>query len=178
MPASSRRTANSARSSPNCRPWAPTSAGVLAGAAAQAPALRPLARDLARVLAADDAFVAQAVQLRLAAVDLSAPADDLRDLARLHDARPALSRHTADRLRERLGLGPRGERVPSGILLPVARDLASTGSLAEGLFAWAVTVAQGGREGWPEPCRDVLRTLRVHPCADVRDASAGVSTAP
>ncbi|MER5945408.1 hypothetical protein ABT127_05040 [Streptomyces sp. NPDC001904] len=153
-------------------------AGVLAGAATLDPALRPLARELAGVLAAVDAFVAAAAQVRLAAVDLSAPGDDLRDLARLHDGRPALARHTADRLRERLGRGLRGERVPSRVLLPVARELASGGALAEGLFAWAVTAAQGGREGWPEPWRDVLRTLRGHPCADVRDASAGVNTAP
>ncbi|MFE6887908.1 hypothetical protein [Streptomyces sp. NPDC057694] len=153
-------------------------AGVLAGAATLDPAMRPLARELAGVLAADDAFVAPAARVRLAAVDLSAPGDDLRALARLHEGRPALALRTAERLRERLGRGLRGERVPSAVLLPVARELASAGPLAEGLLAWAVTVAQGEREGWPEPWRDVLRTLRAHLYPDVRDASAQVSTAP
>ncbi|MEU6841893.1 hypothetical protein ABZ930_08485 [Streptomyces sp. NPDC046716] len=149
-------------------------AGVLAGAATRNPAMRPLARELADVLAGDDAFVTSAALVRLAAVDLSAPGDDLRALARLHDGRPVLALRTAERLRH----GLRGERVPSPVLVPVARELASAGSLAEGLFAWAVTVAQGEREGWPEPWRDVLRSLRAHPWADVRDASAQVSTAP
>ncbi|MYW62781.1 hypothetical protein GTY65_01610 [Streptomyces sp. SID8379] len=153
-------------------------AGVLADVATLDPALRPLARDLALVLAEDDAFVPQAAQVRLAGLDFSAPGDELRALAGLHDDRPALAARTAGALRDRLRNRLRGERVPGEVLLPAARDLASGGSLAEGLFAWALTCAGGERAGWPDLWRDILRELRAHPCADVRDFSARVSTAP
>ncbi|WP_338702421.1 hypothetical protein V2W30_33960 [Streptomyces sp. Q6] len=45
------------------------------------------------------------------------------------------------------------------------------------MFAWSVTVACGERASWPEPWRDRLAALRAHPCPEVRDAAAQVSTA-
>ncbi|MBO1330812.1 hypothetical protein [Streptomyces sp. VRA16 Mangrove soil] len=149
-------------------------AGILAEEARKTPALRPLARELGRVLAEDDAFVPRAAQVGLAALDFAALTDGLRDLARLHDGRPALAARTAQELRGRL----RGGRVRGEVLLPAARELAAAGSATEGLFAWALVAAGGARVDWPEPWRAELRALRSHPCADVRDAAAELTTAP
>ncbi|MFI6876899.1 hypothetical protein ACIBL6_26025 [Streptomyces sp. NPDC050400] len=138
------------------------------------PALRPVARTVAESLAGRDPFVATAVRVRLGAVDLADPGPGLRELAGLHDGRPVLAADTAGRLRDRL----RRESVDGAGLHRVAGELAAGGTLAEGLFAWAVTLARGERESWPDRWRTQLLTLRSHPAPDVRDAAARVRTAP
>jgi hypothetical protein len=148
-------------------------ADLLAERTPRTPALRPAARSVALLLAGHDTCVAPATRVLLAAVDLTAPGPGLRELAGLHTDRPALAARTADRLRSRLGR----EETPEAELDRAAQALTAAGTPAEGLFAWAITVARGERTAWPTRWRAHLATLRRHPSPDVRDAARRSSTA-
>ncbi|MEV5613072.1 hypothetical protein [Streptomyces sp. NPDC052225] len=147
-------------------------AGLLSAHAPWERTHRPVARAVGRLLARHDPFVARACEILVGAVDLTEPG--LRELAALHADRPALAARGADRLRERL----RREGGSGAERDALAGALAASGAYAEGMFAWAVTVASGERASWPERWRTRLRELRGHPCPDVRDAASQVSTAP
>ncbi|MFC7885444.1 hypothetical protein ACFUVV_26715, partial [Streptomyces sp. NPDC057376] len=119
---------------------------------------------------------AQAAGLGAAGPDLAAVPPCLdRVTALAGPGRPALAARVADTVRDRLE--SRGEAVDPETLHAEAVALAGHGGHAEGLMAVAVTGALGGREDWPRPWRALLRTLRRHPVADVRDASLEETTA-
>ncbi|MZD07363.1 hypothetical protein GTW43_20085, partial [Streptomyces sp. SID5785] len=149
-------------------------AELLADRTPRTTALRPAARSVARLLAGHDTCVEPATRVLLASVDLGAPGPALHELARLHTGRPALAARTADALRSRVR---RQEIVDEPELDRTAQTLAESGDLAEGLFAWAVTVACGDRTAWPVRWRARLSALRRHASPDVRDAAIRVGTA-
>ncbi|MFC7814584.1 hypothetical protein ACFUTR_08010 [Streptomyces sp. NPDC057367] len=139
-------------------------------------ARRPAALAAAELLGGYDAYAAQAAGLAAACADLAAVPPRLdRVTALAGPGRPALAARVADTVRERLE--SRGEAADPGALLAEAVALADHGGPAEGLMAVAVTGALGGREDWPPPWRALLRTLRRHPVADVRDAALEETTA-
>ncbi|MEO3765457.1 hypothetical protein [Streptomyces sp. B5E4] len=143
------------------------------------PLLRPTLHAFADVLAVDDDFVPQAAVLRTVAVDLEAGAAELtaalRELAALHEGRPVLAEATAGTLAHRLDRDARPGVAEARA--EAAGALTAAGGHAEGLFAVVLTKAGGTRAGWPEPWRDMLRTLRAHPQREVRDAALEVQTA-
>jgi hypothetical protein len=123
-------------------------------------------------------FVPHGTRLQAAALDFDAPPTRLHaaldQLATLHIDRPALAARTAETLRHRLSTARRPGRPE--ILLTAVDHLTATPHHATGLFAVALTHALGVRTGWPPAWRARLRTLRVHPDPDVRDAALAVST--
>lgn len=138
-------------------------------------AVRPVARAAAELLRGYDAHVAQAASLAAGHVDLTAVPPHLDRVAALVGTdRPALAARIADEVGERL----QGRELPGDAtaLLAEARALAEHGGHAQGLMAVAVTAALGGREDWPAPWRELLRTLRRHPVPDVRDAALEETT--
>ncbi|MDT0306549.1 hypothetical protein RM780_06190 [Streptomyces sp. DSM 44917] len=139
------------------------------GVAQREPSSRPLAAGIGELLSHYPDFTREATELLAAATDLDAPAltADLTRLAALHRERPALAARTAEALARRLA-APDRPGDPAA-LLAAAGSLAAEGSLATGLFAVRLARACGTRTGWPAPWRDLLRALRRHPCADVRD---------
>ncbi|MEV8019038.1 hypothetical protein AB0O76_22385 [Streptomyces sp. NPDC086554] len=127
------------------------------------------------VLAGYADYVPQAAEILVAALDVDAePGAALLSLGRLHEGRPALATRTATALGARFA---DKEHTKESLLLPVAHRLADEGGHAEGLFALAVTDSLGERTNWPEPWRDLLVSLRLHPVPDVRDAALAVCTA-
>ncbi|GAA3030519.1 hypothetical protein GCM10020229_47440 [Kitasatospora albolonga] len=58
----------------------------------------------------------------------------------------------------------------------VVRQLAARGRHRSGLQALGLTTLFGRRHGWPGEWRDLLRTLRGHPAADVRDGALWTSS--
>lgn len=64
--------------------------------------------------------------------------------------------------------------IDSELLFDTTRNLTARGEATTGLFAVAL-VREGRSLGWPEPWRDLLRSLREHPIADVRDAAFDIS---
>lgn len=137
---------------------------------------RTPAREAARDLGRHPAYVAGAAGLATA---LLRPDDttaerlcaDLVEIAELADGRPVL----AARLADQLDVGS-STLVDPAPLLDAARALTARGEVGTGLFA--VALARHGRSsGWSAPWRDLLRTLREHPVADVRDAAFAVSMA-
>ncbi|MEU8301610.1 hypothetical protein AB0C04_30510 [Micromonospora sp. NPDC048909] len=141
----------------------------------RAPA-RPAAAELGR----HPAYVAEAAGLlsallRLDAVTSGQLVAEIVRIAELVDGRPVLAGRLADLLGRRTTRW-RPTSVDPALLLDAAGSLAERGDLATGLFA--VALARHGRSlGWPEPWRVLLRLLRRHPVADVRDAALGVSMA-
>ncbi|MET8627602.1 hypothetical protein ABZW30_28285 [Kitasatospora sp. NPDC004669] len=142
-------------------------------------AARAAADASAELLSEAADFTPHAIRLRTATLDLDALHDDLLvgldQLASLHRDRPVLAARTAEALRSRLNT-PRRPGDPAA-LLSVVHRLAAHGGCAHGLFAVGLTHALGPRTGWPPQWRALLRTLRQHPQADVREAALAVRTA-
>ncbi|AWZ08411.1 hypothetical protein [Streptomyces sp. ICC4] len=143
---------------------------------------RPAAREaVLRQLAGEPLLAEARVNLLLRAVDLRAdPADPARQRAALHElvaalrGRPGLARATASRLTTRYG---HGDLLPDpASVLETTRGLAADGTAEAGLFAAALTAAVGRLHGWPAPWRELLRELRRHPEAEVRDAAFSATT--
>ncbi|MGW4646837.1 hypothetical protein [Kitasatospora sp. NPDC004289] len=119
------------------------------------------------------------VGLLLALVDLrdepAVLAGRLADLEEACAGRPALALRCADALsrERRTALMPED---PSAVAA-VVRQLAARGGHRSGLQALGLTTVFGRRHGWPGEWRDLLRTLRGHPAADVRDGALDLFTA-
>lgn len=131
-----------------------------------------------RQLADEPLLIGARVALLLGAVDLRADPDGqraaLRDLISALHGRPGLARATASQLVSRYAYG---DPLPDpGTVLESVRGLASDGGAEAGLFAAALTACVGRLHGWPEQWREVLRELRRHPQAEVRDAAFEAST--
>ncbi|OEV07761.1 hypothetical protein AN219_31795, partial [Streptomyces nanshensis] len=62
--------------------------------------------------------------------------------------------------------------------LPVAQDLAADGGTAAGLLAVTLIAAVNPASGWPEPWRELLRSVRRHEASDVRAAALELATDP
>ncbi|MEV7189495.1 hypothetical protein [Kitasatospora sp. NPDC093102] len=89
-------------------------------------------------------------------------------LAEAHRDRPAAAALTALALLREAASGP---LPPPGTLDALAYTARQDGdtAAAAGLFATALTEAFGDRLGWPKEWQALLRELRHHPSADVRD---------
>ncbi|WP_299534667.1 hypothetical protein [uncultured Streptomyces sp.] len=142
---------------------------------------RQVVTGAAEVAAGYRDLVPHAVALLLAAVDLDGDPDDthaeLVRLAALHERRPALAGATAGGLGRRVDAAHRAGGAAPGPLLTVAARLTADGSVVQGLFGAALTVACGRRAGWPGEWRTQLRMVRHHAEPDVRDAGHAVATA-
>ncbi len=133
---------------------------------------------VAREVGRHPAYVAPAARLMTALLPLDAAAPGtlaagVNEITELVGGRPALAARLADELARR---AERSYRTPVEPMawLHAARSLAGRGDAAAGLFA--VALARSGRwRGWPDPWRDLLRSLRQHPVADVRDTAFDVS---
>ncbi|MFJ7912009.1 hypothetical protein [Kitasatospora sp. NPDC096204] len=132
---------------------------------------RPLLAGTADLLAAepDLAGVRAAALCRL--VDPTAGpralADALGALADAHRGRPAAAALTALTLLQEHASGP---LPPPGTLDALAHTARRDDTdPAAGLFATALTEVFGDRLGWPREWRALLRELRGHPSADVRE---------
>ncbi|WP_432040227.1 hypothetical protein [Streptomyces cucumeris] len=149
-----------------------------AGGAATRP-MRRAATSAAELLAGYEPFIPDAAHVLVHVLDLdSRPgplAAALARLSRLHSLRPALAARTTDVLHRRLTAAARPGSDEA--LRRAARQLCEDGGHAAGLFATTLTEAGGDRTGWPEPWREQLRALRVHPHPDVRDAALLLATA-
>ncbi|AQS66482.1 hypothetical protein [Streptomyces pactum] len=138
--------------------------------------VRPAGLAAAELLAEYEAYVALAAGLAATHLDLTAVPPRLGRVTAMAGAgRPALAARVAEQLRGRLER--RDQPGDAGVLRAEVQALAEHGGHAEGLVAVAVTGALGSREGWPAPWRELLRTLRRHPAADVRDAALEETTA-
>ncbi|MER7890020.1 hypothetical protein ABTX15_09375 [Micromonospora sp. NPDC094482] len=141
---------------------------------------RAPARQAAVALGRHPAYVAEAAGLlsallRLDAVTSGQLVAEIVRIAELVDGRPVLAGRLAHLLGRRTTRW-RPTSVDPALLLDAAGSLAGRGDVATGLFA--VALARHGRSlGWPQPWRNLLRLLRGHPVADVRDAAFGVSMA-
>ncbi|MGV9266865.1 hypothetical protein ACWDRR_19650 [Kitasatospora sp. NPDC003701] len=89
-------------------------------------------------------------------------------LADVHRGRPAAAALTALALLHEHASGPLPPPGTPDALARTARRDGDTGPAA-GLFATALTEAFGDRLGWPQEWRSLLRDLRRHPSADVRE---------
>lgn len=138
--------------------------------------IRPVLEALAGLLADEPSLAGARAEVLRALVDPDADLPELssrlRDLAANAADRPALAAATAHQLRGRFGSGP-PPSDPTTVLTAATR-LTTTGDRATGLLAVALVAATGNRLGWPAGWRTALRTLRVHPSADVRDAALAV----
>ncbi|WP_314174207.1 hypothetical protein [Streptomyces winkii] len=146
---------------------------------------RPLARRTAGrtgvLLAGHEEFVPDAARLLCSAVTLESDAEtlnrQLRGIAGLHAHRPGLAWRTAEELRRSLGPVQRPAETRER-LLPVAQDLAADGGAATGLLAVTLAAGVNPASGWPEPWRELLRSIRRHDEPDVRAAALEVATHP
>lgn len=133
------------------------------------------------LLAGYEEFVPLAARLLCCAVTLESDADtlgrQLRGIAGLHTQRPGLAWRTAGELRRSLGPVHRPAETRER-LLPVARDLAEDGTSAAGLLAVTLAAAVNTPGGWPEPWRELLRSLRRHDAPDVRASALEVASHP
>ncbi|MET9556118.1 hypothetical protein [Streptomyces sp. NPDC006645] len=140
------------------------------------PEARPVLSAVATQLADEPSLARARADVLRALVDLNADLPELttrlRDLAANAHGRPALAAATADQLRDSLARHP----LPSApaTTLTAATDLAHTGDPATGLLSVALITLMGPRLSWPPAWRTLLRALRDHPSADVRDAALGV----
>lgn len=139
------------------------------------PAVRTaVARDLAAEPLLTDARVmllAEAVDLR---ADPSSLRTALRELVAALDGRPVLAQATAADLGRRYG---HGDPLPDvAAALEAVRGLAAESGPAAGLIATALTASVGRWYDWPVQWRHLLREMRRHPEADVRDAAFAVTT--
>lgn len=85
----------------------------------------------------------------------------LRDLSRLMDGRLLLARDLST------SVAGSGQPHLDG-MADVARALAG-GTVEEAILAMGIVSRRGPEEKWIEEWRDILRTLRGHPNADIRD---------
>ncbi|MFF4381154.1 hypothetical protein [Kitasatospora sp. NPDC001547] len=140
---------------------------------------RPLLAGAADLLAAepDLADVRSAALRRLVdpAAGPQALAAALGALADAHRDRPAAAALTAVALRREHATGPLPPPGTPEALARTARRDGDTGPAA-GLFATALTEAFGERLGWPPEWRALLRELRGHPSADVRERALAAVT--
>nr|BFD96083.1 hypothetical protein KitaXyl93_74430 [Kitasatospora sp. Xyl93] len=140
---------------------------------------RPLLAGAADLLAAepDLADVRSAALRRLVdpAAGPQALAAALGALADAHRDRPAAAALTAVALRREHAAGPLPPPGTPEALARTARRDGDTGPAA-GLFATALTEAFGERLGWPPEWRALLRELRGHPSADVRERALAAVT--
>ncbi|MEE4419092.1 hypothetical protein [Streptomyces bugieae] len=126
---------------------------------------------LAGQLASEPLLVAERADLLHRLVDRTTePAallPRLRDLAAaLQDAGVGVTLHTAGRLHASRTAGADPQRISA--LLAAADELARDGGAIPGLLAAELATGTGGRLGWPEEWRTLLRFLRRHPHPDVR----------
>ena len=97
--------------------------------------------------------------------------DDLGMVLDLVADRPVTAARVADSLSSR----PHSDAWSTPeVVLAAAADLATRQDLAGGLFAVALA-RQGARQGWPQPWRDLVRSLREHQVPDVRAAALDLS---
>ncbi|GAA2279122.1 hypothetical protein GCM10010430_76380 [Kitasatospora cystarginea] len=133
---------------------------------------RPLLAGAADLLAAEpDLAGIRAAALRRLVAPTAGPqalATALGALAEAHQGRPAAAALTALALLRDHASGP---LPPPGTLDALARTARRDGDTgaAAGLFATALTEVFGDRLGWPQEWRALLRELRRHPSADVRE---------
>lgn len=143
------------------------------------PAARRLAGRTGVLLAGYEEFIPLAARLLCSAVTLEADAEtlgrQLRGIAGLHSRRPGLAWRTADELRRSLGPVQRPAETRER-LLPVARELTDDGGAATGLMAVTLAASVNTAGGWPEPWRELLRSLRRHESPDVRAAALEPAT--
>lgn len=139
--------------------------------------VRAAVLEIAEFLARQRDFIPAAAEVMAQTVDRhagpEAMAADLLRLARLHDGRPALAVRTAASMDDWM----RGRDGGEAAFATAAVTLAEDGGHAAGLFAVTLTAANGHRTGWAAPWRELLRTLRRHAHADVREAALEVVTA-
>ncbi|MFD9127320.1 hypothetical protein [Kitasatospora sp. NPDC059571] len=139
---------------------------------------RPLLPGVADLLAAEpDLAGTRAAVLRRLVDPADGPkalATALDVLADAHRGRPAAAALTAEALRREQA---HGSVPPEGTAQALAgaagRD--GEGGAAAGLFAVALAAAAGERLGWPQEWRGLLRGLRRHPSADVREYALAVA---
>ncbi|MEU4472059.1 hypothetical protein [Micromonospora sp. NPDC023888] len=141
---------------------------------------RAPARAAARELGQHPAYVAEAATLLTALLRLSGTTPDhltadVVEIADLVAGRPALAARLADLLSQRTARWSPVAPDPD-LVLATARTLAARGDATTGLFAVAL-VHEGRARGWAEPWRDLLRSLRRHPVADVRDGAFDICMA-
>ncbi|WP_328418056.1 hypothetical protein OG470_31080 [Micromonospora sp. NBC_00389] len=139
---------------------------------------RAQARAAARDLGRHPAYVAKAAEL-LTALQLGGTTPhqltaDVVEIAELVSGRPALAARLADGLGQQTERRWSGTTIDSDLLFDTTRNLTARGEATTGLFAVAL-VREGRSLGWPEPWRDLLRSLREHPIADVRDGAFDIS---
>ncbi|MGC4813375.1 hypothetical protein ACLQ29_22845 [Micromonospora sp. DT228] len=141
---------------------------------------RALAQAAARELGQHPAYVAEAATLLTALLRLSGTTPeqitaDVVEIAELVAGRPALAARLADLLSQRTARWSPVAPDPD-LVLATARTLAARGEATTGLFAVAL-VHEGRARGWAEAWRDLLRSLRRHPVADVRDGAFDICMA-
>ncbi|MEV6209375.1 hypothetical protein [Kitasatospora sp. NPDC051914] len=140
---------------------------------------RPLLAGTADLLAAEpDLAGIRAAALRRLVDPAAGPqalAAALGALADAHRGRPAAAALTAAALLREHVSGP---LPPPGTLDALARTARRDGDTgpAAGLFATALTEVFGDRLGWPQEWRTLLRELRRHPSADVRERALAAVT--
>ncbi|WP_433124792.1 hypothetical protein ACQPWW_20580 [Micromonospora sp. CA-240977] len=142
---------------------------------------RAPARAAARQLGQHPPYVAAAATLLTALLRLSGTTAeqltaDVVEIAELVEGRPALAARLADLLSQRTARWSTVAPDPD-LVFATARTLAARGEATTGLFAVAL-VHEGRARGWAEPWRDLLRSLREHPVADVRDGALDICMAP
>ncbi|MEU8327502.1 hypothetical protein [Micromonospora sp. NPDC048839] len=141
---------------------------------------RAPAQAAARELGQHPAYVAEAGTLLTASLRLSGTTPeqltaDVVEIADLVTGRPALAARLADLLSQRTARWSPVAPDPD-LVFATARTLAAHGEATTGLFAVAL-VHEGRARGWAEPWRDLLRALREHPVADVRDGAFDICMA-
>ncbi|GHF78721.1 hypothetical protein GCM10018790_65900 [Kitasatospora xanthocidica] len=133
---------------------------------------RPLLAGAADLLAAEpDLTGIRTAALRRLVDPAAGPqalAAALGTLADAHQGRPAAAALTAAALLREHTSGPLPPPGTPDALARTARRDGDTGAAA-GLFATALTEVFGDRLGWPQEWRALLRELRRHPSADVRE---------
>lgn len=140
---------------------------------------RPLLAGAADLLAAEpDLAGIRAAALRRLVDPTAGPqalAAALGALADAHQGRPAAAAFTALALLREHASGP---LPPPGTLDALARTARGGGDTgpAAGLFVTALTEVFGDRLGWPQEWRALLRELRRHPSADVRERALAAVT--
>ncbi|MGW1177815.1 hypothetical protein ACWD4P_29340 [Kitasatospora sp. NPDC002543] len=140
---------------------------------------RPLLAGVAELLAAEPELAGvRATALRRLVDPAAGPqalTAALDALAAAHHGRPAAAALTAQALLGEHASGPLPPPGTPDALARTARRQGDTGPAAA-LFATALTEACGSRLGWPPEWRDLLRELRRHPSADVRERALAVVT--
>ena len=130
---------------------------------------RTVALRAARWLAGNAPFFAAGSGMLAELVEIRMP-----DLLELAAPRPILALRTADPVAARIAR--ERESLDPAVLVAAAQSLRLRGDLAGGLLALAL-VRAGKSYGWSPVWRDLLRGLREHPDADVRDEAYSVAMA-